>query len=137
LSKLESRNPVGPRRIPTELPCSSYEEGSLQVGRPFGHQSLTTLPTRLCLATILRMGALQVESPKCGVSSHFHRRGVFIGLWGAPPTWISRFGTKWWPNGQATWLASRVEWPPPIFFITWAFYSSCRHMSLKPWAKLI
>jgi hypothetical protein len=28
LSKLELRNPVGPRRILTELPRPSYEEGS-------------------------------------------------------------------------------------------------------------
>jgi hypothetical protein len=27
-SKLESRNPVGPLRIPTELPRTSYEEES-------------------------------------------------------------------------------------------------------------
>jgi hypothetical protein len=27
-SKLVSRNTVRPRRIPIELPCSSYEEGS-------------------------------------------------------------------------------------------------------------
>jgi hypothetical protein len=27
-SKLEPRNPVGPRRIPAELPHLSYEEGS-------------------------------------------------------------------------------------------------------------
>jgi hypothetical protein len=27
-SKLESQNPVGPQRIPVELPRSSYEEGS-------------------------------------------------------------------------------------------------------------
>jgi hypothetical protein len=28
-SKLEPRNPMGPRRIPTELLCLSYEEGSI------------------------------------------------------------------------------------------------------------
>jgi hypothetical protein len=28
------------------------------------------------------MRSLQVESPKCGESPHFHHRGVFIGLWG-------------------------------------------------------
>jgi hypothetical protein len=67
LSKLELRNPIGPRSIPAEHPRSSYEEGSRQAGRPFGLQSLTTLPTRLRLATTLRMGALQVQSPKCGV----------------------------------------------------------------------
>jgi hypothetical protein len=79
-SKLEPRNPVGPRRIPTELPCSSYEEGSRQAGMPSGPQSLTTLPTRLRLATILRMVALQVESPKCGVCYDFHRyRGIYRG----------------------------------------------------------
>jgi hypothetical protein len=64
--KLELRNPVGPRRIPVELPRSSYEEGSQQAGRHSGPQSLTTLPTRLRLATTLTMGGLHVESPKCG-----------------------------------------------------------------------
>jgi hypothetical protein len=29
------------------------------------------------------MRALQVESPKCGVSPHFHHRGVLIGPWGS------------------------------------------------------
>jgi hypothetical protein len=51
--------------------------------RPSGPQSLPTLLTRLRLATTLKMGALQVESPKCGVCSHFDRRGVFIGPWGS------------------------------------------------------
>jgi hypothetical protein len=84
-SKLELRNPVRPRRIPTELPCSSYEEGSRQGGRPSGPQSLTTLLTRLHLATTIRMRALQVEFPCNGVCvcSDFHRRGVFIGSWGS------------------------------------------------------
>jgi hypothetical protein len=30
-----------------------------------------------------------------------------------PPTWRGRFGTRWWPGGQATWPAGRVEQPPP------------------------
>jgi hypothetical protein len=66
-SKLEPRNPTGPRRILAELPHSSYEEGSRQAGRLSGPQRLTTLLTRLCLATALKMKALQVECPKCGV----------------------------------------------------------------------
>jgi hypothetical protein len=66
-SKLEPRNPVGPQTILTELSRSRYEEGSRQARRPSGPQSLTTLPTRLCLATTLRKIALQVESPKCRV----------------------------------------------------------------------
>jgi hypothetical protein len=79
-SNLELRNPVGPRRIPP----SSYEEGSRQVGRPSGPQSFTTLPRRLRLATTLRMRALQVEYPKCGVCvSTFTGRGVFIWPWGS------------------------------------------------------
>jgi hypothetical protein len=74
-SKLEPRNPIGPQRIPIELLRSSYEEGSRQAGRPSGPQSLATLPTRLRLATTLIMGALQVESRKCGVCVciNFHR----------------------------------------------------------------
>jgi hypothetical protein len=71
-SKLEPRNHVRPQRILAELPCLSYEEGSREAGRPSGPQSLTTLPTRLCLATTLRKRALQVESPKCGVCVNFH-----------------------------------------------------------------
>jgi hypothetical protein len=76
-------NSIKPERILVELPCSSYEEASRQVGRPSIPQSLATLLTRLRLATTLRMGALQVESPKCGVCSHFHRGGVLIGPWGS------------------------------------------------------
>jgi hypothetical protein len=72
LSKLESKNPVRPQRILAELPCLSYKEGSRQARRPFSPQSLATLPTRLRLATTLRMGALQVESLKCCVCSNFH-----------------------------------------------------------------
>jgi hypothetical protein len=59
-SKLEPRNPVGPQRIPIELLHSSS-------------QNLTTLLTRLCLATTLIKRALQVESLKCGVCVDFHR----------------------------------------------------------------
>jgi hypothetical protein len=79
-SKLEPRNPIRPWRISVELSCSSYDEGSRQAKWPSGPQSLATLPTSLHLATTIRMGALQVESPNCGVCSDFHRRGVFIGL---------------------------------------------------------
>jgi hypothetical protein len=57
-SKLEPINPVRPRRILGELPRSSYEEGSRYVGRSSGPQSLTTLVTRLCLATTIRKRAL-------------------------------------------------------------------------------
>jgi hypothetical protein len=74
-SKLELRNHVGPWRIPTEPPCSSYEEGSRQARRPSGPQSLATFPTRLRLATRLRMRALQVESLNCGVWVNFHHEG--------------------------------------------------------------
>jgi hypothetical protein len=33
-------------------------------------------------------------------------------------------------------LAGRVERPPPTFSTALAFYSSCRHVSSKSWAKL-
>jgi hypothetical protein len=82
-TKLEPRNLIGPWMIPTEIPQSSHEEGSRQDGRPSGPQSLSTLLIRPHLPSTLRMRALQVESPKCGVSPHFHRRGVFIGTWGS------------------------------------------------------
>jgi hypothetical protein len=82
LEKLESRNPIRPQRIPTELPRSSYEVGSRQVRRPSNPQSLATLLTRLRLATTLRMRALQVEFPKWGVSVDFHREGgIYRGEW--------------------------------------------------------
>jgi hypothetical protein len=84
MSKLELRNPVGPQRIPTEIPLLSYEEGSQQAGRPSGPQSLATHPTRLRLPTTLRMRALQVESAKCGVCLNFHRGGgggIYRGEW--------------------------------------------------------
>jgi hypothetical protein len=81
-SKLEPRNPIGPRRILTELPRSSYEDGSRQAGRPSDPQSLTTLPTKLRLATTLRKRDLQVGSKKCGACvSTFTGSGVFIGPW--------------------------------------------------------
>jgi hypothetical protein len=79
-SKLELRNSVGPQRILTKLPRLSYEEGSRQAGRPSSPKKLATLLTSLCLATTLRMRALQVEFSKCGVCVDFHREGVFIGV---------------------------------------------------------
>jgi hypothetical protein len=71
--------------IPTEFPHLRYEEGSRQAGRPSDPLSLATLPTRLHLATTLRMGALQVESPKCGVCPLISSvgGGVFIEPWGS------------------------------------------------------
>jgi hypothetical protein len=82
-SKLEPRNPIGPRMILAELPSSSYDEGSRQAGRPSDPQSFTTLPTRLRLATTLRMEALQMKSPKYGVCVLISTgRGVFIRVQG-------------------------------------------------------
>jgi hypothetical protein len=70
-------------RIPAELPHSSYEEGSRRAGRPSGPQSLTTLLTRLRLATTIRMEAFQVEFLCNGVCvSTFTVKGVFIGVSG-------------------------------------------------------
>jgi hypothetical protein len=60
------------------LPRSSYEEGSRQAESPSGPQSLATLLTRLHLYTTLRMRALQVKSPKCGVCVDFHHEEPFI-----------------------------------------------------------
>jgi hypothetical protein len=88
-SKLEPRNPIGPQRIPIELLRSSYEEGSRQAGRPSGPQSLATLPTRLRLATTLIMGALQVESRKCGVCVYqLSPVGGIYRAMRAPPPWL-------------------------------------------------
>jgi hypothetical protein len=81
-SKLGLRNTIGPRRILPELPCSSYDVGSRQSGRPSGPQSLTTLPTRPRQATTLRIEPFQVESPKCGVCVNFHHEGcIYRGEW--------------------------------------------------------
>jgi hypothetical protein len=77
-SKLELRNPVGPQRIPSELPCLSYEEGSRQAGRPSSPQSLATHPTRLRLATTLRMQALQVEFPGNSVCVLIFTEGGYL-----------------------------------------------------------
>jgi hypothetical protein len=74
-----SENSVEPERILAELPRSSYEEGSQQgYEEGSGPQRITTLLTRLQLATTLRMRALQVESPKYGVCSDFHRYGGYL-----------------------------------------------------------
>jgi hypothetical protein len=84
---LEQRLSVGIHRIPAELPHSSKlelrnEEGSQQAGRPTSPQSLTTLLTRLHLATTLRMKSLQVEFLKCGVCVDFHYEGgIYRGKW--------------------------------------------------------
>jgi hypothetical protein len=78
-SKLDLRNPIRPQRIPAFLPCSSYKEGSRQARRPSSPQSLSTLPTRLRLATTLRMGAFQVESPKYGVFQFPLVGGIYRG----------------------------------------------------------
>jgi hypothetical protein len=75
---------IEPEWIPVELLRSSYEEGSRQAKRPSSTQSLTTLLTRLYLATTLRMRALQVKFPKCGVCTLIFTVGrVFIGPWGS------------------------------------------------------
>jgi hypothetical protein len=75
-SKLEPRNPIGPPRTPTELPHPSYEEGSRQAGRTSSPQSLAILPIMLHQATTLRMRALQVEFPNCGVCVLISTGGV-------------------------------------------------------------
>jgi hypothetical protein len=50
---------------------------------------------------------------------------------GHPPTWRGQFGTRWWPASQATWLASRVEWPPSTFSTISGFSSSSRCVATK------
>jgi hypothetical protein len=130
--KLESRNPVGPWRIPIELSLS-YEEGSRQAGRHSGPQSLATLPTKLCLATTLRMRALQVEFPKCGVCVDFHHEGsIYRCEWDlhrlGEVSLVPRGGRL---AGQATWTAGRVEQPPPTVSTNSGFSSSCRRVATK------
>jgi hypothetical protein len=55
---------------------------------------------------------------------------------GPPPTWRGRFGAWWWPTGQDTWPAGRVERPPltrasPPRVDVWQ--PSLRLNCLKPW----
>jgi hypothetical protein len=64
------------------------------------------------------------------VSSHFHRRGVFIGPWGSSTdleksVWCQVVAG--WPSHVADWL----EQPPRTFSTALSFYSSCRHVSSK------
>jgi hypothetical protein len=104
-SKLEPRNPVGPRRIPIELPRLSYEEGSWQARRPSGPHNFTTLPTRLCLATIIRMRALQVEFPSNDVCVLISTRGGIYRVVGELHR-LSQGGNRHvatgWPGGTAS-----------------------------------
>jgi hypothetical protein len=92
-SKLELGNPVDRWRTPAEASHLSYEEGSWQAGRPSGPKSLATLPTRLRLATTLRIGTLQVESPKCGVFPEFYCEDAYIELKGSFH-WLIRVGLE-------------------------------------------
>jgi hypothetical protein len=127
-SKLEPRNPVGPRRIPIELSCLSYEEGSWQARRPSVPQSLVIVPARLCLATTLWMRALQVEFPKCGVRVDFHHEQPFIEAEGSLyqlnqvvwRRWMSRRPSMW-PTGYSTWVppTSSVGYPLWTDVATW------------------
>jgi hypothetical protein len=74
--------------------------------RPSGPQSLATLQTRLRLATTLRMGALQVNSPKCGVCvSTFTGRGIFIRPSGSSTDLAEVVTRHVAAGGLATWPA--------------------------------
>jgi hypothetical protein len=120
--------------IPIELPHMSYEEGSRQAGRPSVPQSLDTLSISLRLATTLRMRALQVESSKCGVSSHLQGHGELHQLekvdlvpsGGRPAGWsglhrlsppprpstprVDLCPRSYGPNRHKTWLADQEVW---------------------------
>jgi hypothetical protein len=71
-SKLESRNPVGPWRIPTEF--------HTQAMRKPRHSPDKTIPSYCTKNESFASGI-----SKCGLSPHFHRRGggVFIGPCGS------------------------------------------------------
>jgi hypothetical protein len=131
-SKLEPRNPIRPWRIPIDLPRSSYKEGSWQAKRPSSPQSLTTLPTRLHLATTLRMRALQMEFPCNGLCSDFHQRGLFIGPWGCS-TDLAEAVTHQVAVSRPSHVAGRLGWTASTSL---ALLFSCRHVSMKPWAKV-
>jgi hypothetical protein len=132
LSKLEPRNPVGPWRILTKLLRLSYEEGSRQTERPSNPHSLVTLPTRLRLATTLRMSTFQMEFPKCGVCvSTFTMRGVFIGVNGTSTdleksVWCQVVAGR--PN--------HVVGRPSGAASTDLGFSSCRCVATKFWVEL-
>jgi hypothetical protein len=115
---LESRLSVEHEQILAELLHSSYEEGSRRAEKPSGPQSLAILPTRLHLATTLRMRYFLVESPKFHVCILISTVGGYLwGHGGAPPTWRSRFGANCWPAGQATWPVGQPGGAASIDFI--------------------
>jgi hypothetical protein len=72
------------------------------------------------------MGALQVESQKCGVSPQFRHRGGIYRVMGELHR-LGEIGLA--PSGGRS--AGRVERPPPTFSTAMAFYSSCRTHVLK------
>jgi hypothetical protein len=132
LIKLGSRNHVGPRRIPIELLCPNYDEGSRQAGRPSSAQSLATLPTWLRIATTLRMRALQVEFSKCGVCVMISTGGgVVIGSWGSS-TDLAEAVAHQVTAGRPSHMAGR---PGGMASTALVVPLSCRHMSTKPWAE--
>jgi hypothetical protein len=126
------RNPIEPRRIPTELPRLSYKGSSRQVGRSSGSQSLATLPTRLHLSTTLRMRALQVEFPKWLCVFLFPPEaggGIYRAVMELHR--LGRGDNSPLLAGLATWPAGRLERLPPTFSSALAFLFSCRCVSMK------
>jgi hypothetical protein len=109
---------------------SSYEQGSQQAGRPSGPQILATLLTRLRLATTLRMGALQLESPKCGVCFDIHRE-VFIGANGTP----TDLDKLIWCHVVAGWPRRAAGRPCGSASTDSGFSSSCRCVATKARGK--
>jgi hypothetical protein len=95
-------------------------------------QSFATLPTRLCITTTLRMRALQVEFSKCGVCVLISTGGgLVIGPWGSS-TDLAEAVSHHVTAGRPSHMAER---PGGMASTTLVVPLSCRHMSMKTWAK--
>jgi hypothetical protein len=128
-SKLESRILVGPRRIPTELPCLSYEKGSRQAGRP---SEPCQSPDKATPSYYTKN-----ESFASGISEMWcvlisTKRGVFIGVQGGVTDLVKSI-THQVVASRPSHIADRPC--GPTFSTTLAFPFSCRHVCTKPRAK--
>jgi hypothetical protein len=69
------------------------------------------------------------------VCSHFHQKGVFVGLWGSSTDLVEVVTRQLAAGRPTTWPTDRVERLPLPFSITMTFLFSCRHVSMKSRAE--